>query len=270
MTNGSPARLPQSPTLSRWLLALLAVSAALVSPAAASSFETVWQDDFNGPPGRPDTTKWVYDVGSGNALWGNNEYQTYTSAMDNVRLDGAGHLLITARKEADGRYTSGRIKTKGRFSQKYGRFEVQLKIPRGPGLLPAFWLMGNAGQWPANGEIDVIENVGESPNTVFANVHAPGYSSPGEHIADQALADGFHNYAIEWTPGRIQWFFDGKLFKTADAAKLQPGQAWVFDEQPFYMILNVAIGGDWPGQPVDSALPQSMIIDWVKVMAYRP
>lgn len=258
------------PTLISRFLVALAVSTAMASSVAAGSFETVWRDDFNGPAGRPDPAKWVYDLGYGNALWGNNEKQTYTNSADNVRLDGLGHLVITARKEPDGRYTSGRIKTKGRFSAKYGRFEIRAKIVRGPGLLPAFWLMGNAGQWPANGEIDVVENIGANPGTVFANLHAPGYSSPGEHMADGALADDFHDYAIEWTPGRIQWFFDGKLFKTAEASKLQPGQKWVFDDQPFYMILNVAIGGDWPGQPVDDVLPQSMMVDWVKVMAYRP
>jgi len=231
----------------------------------------VWRDDFDGPQrGRPDLSKWVYDTGHGNSLWGNNEWQTYTSSAGNVRLDGQGHLFITARKEADGSYTSGRLKTKGKFAQRYGRFEARIKIPRGPGLLPAFWLMGDKGQWPANGEIDVMENVGDAPETVFSNVHAPGLAASGTHQLSRELSEDFHVYGIEWSPGRIAWSLDGTIYRTLRKQEVPAGAQWVFDDQPFYMLLNVAVGGDWPGNPIASVLPQDMVIDWVQASSYTP
>ncbi|WP_146260087.1 glycoside hydrolase family 16 protein [Rhizobium tubonense] len=237
----------------------------------AASFVPIWRDDFDGPSmSKLDRTKWVYEVGYGNSLWGNNEYQTYTDQIGNIRQDGQGHLVVTARKESDGRYTSGRIKTKGRFALKFGKFEARIKIPRGPGLLPAFWLMGSVGQWPDNGEIDIMENVGQSPSTVFSNLHAPGYTAVGDQTVPRDLSDDFHVYAIEWTPGRVSWLLDNVVYKTVTKDDIPAGKRWVFDDQPFYMLLNVAVGGDWPGPPVDNALPQDMVVDWVKVSAYTP
>jgi beta-glucanase (GH16 family) len=257
---------------SRFFFALVLSASLLANEAAhAQSFAPVWSDEFEGPANaRPDPKKWVYDIGFGNALWGNNEAQTYTSQPGNVRLDGNGHLVITARKEADGRYTSARIKTKGRFALRYGRFETRLKIPRGPGLLPAFWLMGNAGQWPANGEIDIMENVGNSPATVFSNLHAPGYTGAGSASISGELSADYHTYAIEWLPGRISWQLDGHTYKTVTSLDIPPGSKWIFDAQPFYMLLNVAVGGDWPGKPDDTRLPAEMDVDWVRVSAYVP
>jgi beta-glucanase (GH16 family) len=251
------------------LLAVLCFLAC--NEAWAAGFELVWRDDFDGPSmHRLDGAKWVYDLGYGNSLWGNNEYQTYTDQIDNVRQDGQGHLIITARRVPDGRYTSGRIKTKGRFALKFGKFEARIKVPRGPGLLPAFWLMGNVGQWPDNGEIDVMENVGQSPSTVFSNLHAPGYAASGEQTVSGNLSDDFHVYAIEWTPGRVSWLLDDVVYKTVTKDDIPAGRKWIFDDQPFYMLLNVAVGGDWPGPPVNDALPQNMVVDWVKVSAYAP
>lgn len=249
------------------LLAGLMLSALLAPrPSPAASFALVWADDFDGAAGsRPDPQKWTYDLGHGNRLWGNNEFQTYTKGRDNIALDGQGSLVITANKEPAGRYTSARIKTLGKFSQRYGRFEARIRIPRGPGLLPAFWGMGEKGSWPDNGEIDIMENVGDSPRTVFSNIHGPGYDGGGSRTIEADLSKAFHVYGIEWTPEGIEWFLDGKSYKKVTPKDLPKGKRWVFDDQPVYLLLNVAVGGDWPGKPVDTVLPQQMRVDWVKV-----
>lgn len=258
-----------SRTIQTLFVFVLTVATAVT--AAAATFKPVWRDDFNGAAAsRLDPTKWVYELGAGNKLWGNNESQTYTDHVSTIRQDGHGHLAITARKQADGSYTSGRIKTMGRFALKFGKFEARIKIPHGPGLLPAFWLMGNQGQWPANGEIDVMENTAAAPRTVYSNLHAPGYAGPGDKTAAADLSEDFHIYAIEWTPGRISWLLDGTVYKTVSKTDIPAGSKWIFDDQPFYMLLNVAVGGDWPGRPVDAALPQDMLVDWVNVSAYVP
>ena len=253
-----------------------AVAVPMLGTASAASFERLtWSDDFNGPAGaKVDSSKWAYDLGFG-TIWGNNESQTYTDSTNNVRLNGSGQLVITARKEADGRYTSGRLKTRGKFSQKYGRFEANIKIPRGPGLLPAFWAMGDSGSWPNNGEIDIMENVGDNPRTVYGTVHGPGYSGGdgtgrgGEKTIGQELSADFHRYAIEWSPDSIKWLLDGVVYKETTPKNLPGGTRWVFNDQPFYMLMNVAVGGDWPGAPVDSVLPEEMVVDYVKVYAYN-
>jgi beta-glucanase (GH16 family) len=271
--------LPRKRTVALLSALGMGVATAIVVPmlgsASAATFDQVWVDDFSGPAGsKVDSTKWAYDKGYG-TIWGNNEYQTYTDSTDNVRQDGNGNLVITARKEADGKYTSGRLKTTGKFSQKYGRFEANIKIPRGPGLLPAFWAMGNTGGWPNNGEIDIMENVGAHPKTVFGTIHGPGYSGGdgtgrgGDTTISTELSADFHRYAIEWSPDLIVWTLDGKEYHRVTPKNIPAGTKWVFNDQPFYMLLNVAVGGDWPGAPVDSVLPEEMIVDYVKVYAYN-
>jgi beta-glucanase (GH16 family) len=252
-----------------------AIAVPMLGSASAATFDQVWVDDFNGPAGsKVDATKWTYDKGFG-TIWGNNEYQTYTDSTNNVRQDGNGNLVITARKEADGTYTSGRLKTSGKFSQKFGRFEANIKIPRGPGLLPAFWAMGNTGGWPNNGEIDIMENVGNNPKTVYGTIHGPGYSGGdgtgrgGDTTISSELSASFHRYAIEWSPDLIVWTLDGKEYHRVTPKNIPAGTKWVFNDQPFYMLMNVAVGGDWPGAPVDSVLPEEMVIDYVKVYAYN-
>jgi beta-glucanase (GH16 family) len=245
-----------------------AISGGVANASSAhevTPYKQVWADEFDGPAGKPpDPRKWVFDLGYGNDLWGNHEYQTYTKSADNVRLDGRGHLVINVRKMPDETYTSARIKTLGRFEQKFGKFEARIRIPRGPGLLPAFWAMGKRGNWPANGEIDIMENVGSEPRIVHSNIHAPSYAAPGQHIAAADLSDDFHVYGIEWSVNSITWTFDGRPFKTV-AANNFTGKRWIFNDQPAYLVLNIAVGGDWPGAPVDSVLPQQMIVDWVRV-----
>ncbi|AGZ45892.1 glycoside hydrolase family 16 protein [Actinoplanes friuliensis] len=237
-----------------------------------------WQDEFNGAAGAPiDASKWKFDIGGGG--FGNNEQQYYTNSTSNVSTDGQGHLAITARKENPSnlqchygtcQYTSGRILTADKFSQRYGRFEASIKVPKGQGIWPAFWMLGG-NNWPATGEIDIMENVGKEPNTLYGTVHGPGYSG-GEGIGGnrnigQPLSNAFHNYAVEWSPNLIVWYLDGSEYFRVTPASLG-GDQWVFDHN-FFMILNVAVGGNWPGYPDGSTqFPQTMLVDYVRVSAW--
>lgn len=246
--------------------------------AAASSWKLVWSDEFNGPDGSSvDGGKWGSEVGGGG--WGNNELESYTARPENVQQRG-GNLVITARKEdytgTDGKerhYTSGRIKTKGLFSRTYGRFEARMQLPLGKGIWPAFWLLGDdigSVGWPKAGEIDVMENIGEA-GKVYSTLHGPGYSGARGISAkyslptDVAVNTGFHVYAVEWAPNDIKFYFDEKLIAERTPADLPKGAAWVYDH-PFYLILNVAVGGGWPGNPDETTtFPQQMLVDYVRV-----
>jgi beta-glucanase (GH16 family) len=167
-------------------------------------------------------------------------------------------------------FTSARLHTREKFSQAYGRFEARIRLPSGgQGIWPAFWLLGDgSGPWPDLGEIDVIESPND-PSVVYGTVHGPGYS--GAHGIGGRFAwpegnrnDGFHVYAIEWDQ-EIRWYIDDKLFKTVTRSDLPGAARWVFDH-PFHIILNLAVGGDWPGPPTkDTAFPQEMLIDYVRV-----
>ncbi|MQY26938.1 glycoside hydrolase family 16 protein [Nocardia aurantia] len=258
-----------------------AASAPASDPAVR---QLVWRDEFTGAAGvGPDPANWGYDVG-GEPQWGNHEWQYYTDRATNVALDGAGHLVISARREqlpgmapcSDGPcdITSGRITTLGRFAQTYGRFEARMRIPGGKGLWPAFWLMGadigTAGKtWPGNGEIDVMETIADDPGTVYGSAHGPGFADPGYsqgfRAVGQRLADDFHTYAVQWEPDRIEWFLDDTRYYTLSRSDLKPGHTWVFDH-PFYILLNLAVGGEWPGPP-DSAtvFPAELMVDHVRV-----
>jgi beta-glucanase (GH16 family) len=238
-----------------------------------------WSDDFNGAAGSvPDASKWTHEVGGGG--FGNNELQTYTARPENVSCDGRGNLVIRAIKETltgpDGiarEYTSGRIITKGKFSQRYGRFEARMKIPAGQGIWPAFWMMGdNIDEvgWPACGEIDIMENIGREPGIVYGSLHAPDYNGGNSFTAGFMLperarfADDFHVFAVEWEPDCIRFYVDGILYYTKTAASMAP-KRWNFD-RPFFILLNVAVGGSWPGSPdATSTYPQEMLVDYVRV-----
>jgi beta-glucanase (GH16 family) len=242
----------------------------------------VWSDEFDGAAGSSfDASKWVAETGGGG--WGNQEREYYTTRPENIALDGSGHLVITAIAEpattSDScwygtcRYTSARIKTKGHFAQTYGRFEARLRIPRGQGLWPAFWMLGdnidNVG-WPASGEIDIMENIGREPNTVHGTMHGPGYSGAGGiggpyTLTRGAFADDFHVYAVEWTPGLIKWLVDDSVYFKTTTATIPANTAWVFDH-PFFLLLNVAVGGGWPNDPdATTTFPQQMVVDYVRV-----
>ena len=238
-----------------------------------------WQDEFDGPAGQPpDTiTKWRYDIGT---HWGNVQLEYDTNRPENVSLDGMGHLTIIARREDYlGRaYTSARINTRGRFEQTRGRFEARMKLPSGQGLWPAFWLLGgdiDRAPWPACGEIDIMEYRGQEPRIVHGALHGPGYSggSALTHAFELPLGrfdTGFHVFALDWSADRITWFVDDIAYKSATPADLPPGTRWVFDH-PFFVILNVAVGGNYVGGPgPGTTFPQTMTVDYVRVYAAGP
>ena len=230
--------------------------------AYGATWTQVWADEFNGPAGSgPDPAKWIFDLGA--TGWGNHELEDYT--RDNVFLDGHGHLVIRAIQTAPGKYTSGRIKTQGLFEVQYGKIEARIKLPRGQGIWPAFWMLGK-GAWPQSGEIDVMENIGKEANLVHGTVHGPGYSgAKGITSAHELSAGKFHVYGVEWSADSIDFLVDGKSYARVTHASLPAGAAWVFDK-PFFLLLNVAVGGDWPGRPDSTTrFPQSMLVDWVKV-----
>lgn len=254
---------------------------AAEQPATKSTKEwrLVWQDEFEGENGsRPDAAKWVYDLGGGG--WGNNELQTYTDRAENARIED-GILVIEARKEtftgADGitrKYTSARLKTLGRFEQTYGRFEARIRLTSGQGLWPAFWMLGaDIGKvdWPACGEIDVMENVGSEPARVLGSLHGPGYSGGdslhGEFLLDggRRFSDDFCLFAVEWEPAVVRFYVNENVYATFTPADLPAGATWVFDK-PFFMLLNVAVGGNWPGPPdATTVFPQKLFVDYVRV-----
>ncbi|MEV1154666.1 family 16 glycosylhydrolase [Micromonospora chokoriensis] len=264
--------------------ALVTTTVALVVPPQPDRAEAAigpisWQDEFNSPAGTPvDQNKWRFDIGGGG--WGNNERQYYTSSTSNAVHDGQGNLVITARRDNAANYqchygrceyTSARLLSAATFTQTYGRFEARIKIPRGQGIWPAFWMLGTGGGWPDAGEIDIMENIGREPNTVYGTVHGPGYSGgggiTGSRTLGSPLADGFHTYRVDWEPNVITWYLDGVQYHRVDPARLG-GNRWVFDH-PFFMILNVAVGGNWPGYPDGSTqFPQQMLVDYVRVSSY--
>ncbi len=247
------------------------------TPPASKSYQLVWSDEFNGTDGSaPDASKWAIQTG-GNG-WGNNELEYYTARPQNVQVSG-GNLVITAIKEdytgTDGvtqHYTSARMQTKGLFSQTYGRFEARIKIPKGQGMWPAFWMLGSdidTNPWPACGEIDIMENIGKEPAIVHGSIHGPGYA-PGNVTASYtiptgALSDDYHLYAVEWEAQQIRFYIDSTLYATFAPSNLPSGSPWEFNK-PFFVLLNLAVGGDWPGNPDSTTqFPQQMLVDYVRV-----
>ena len=245
-----------------------------------------WSDEFNRRAGTPpDPAFWTHEVGDGSVNgipgWGNSELQYYTDSTANAAHDGRGNLNITVR-EAGAQsgltcyygpceYTSARLLTQHKLEFGYGRVEARVKVPGGAGLWPAFWSLGNdiaQVGWPQTGEIDIMEYVGRDPNTVFGTIHGPGYSG-GESYGnvyrfDGPVPDAYHTYAIEWQPDLIVWYVDGIAYHRATPADVAPNQ-WVFDH-PFFLLLNVAVGGNFGG-PVgpDAVFPATMQVDYVRV-----
>ena len=248
---------------------------AVVSPAATS-----FSDDFDGAAGSAvDGSKWQYETGDN---VNNHEREYYTSGTHNAALDGQGNLVITARQDNPAgyscwygtcQYTSARLSTAQTFTQAYGHFETRMKIPRGQGMWPAFWMLGNnigSVGWPTCGEIDIMENVGFEPSTVHGTIHGPGYSGSGGIGAayslpsGQAFADGFHVFAVDWAPNTVSFSVDGNVYETRTPSDVN-GNQWVFDH-PFYIIVNLAVGGYWPGDPDGSTVfPAQLVVDYVHV-----
>jgi len=265
------------------LISVIALMTILIHQAHAGKL--AFKDEFDGPAGsRPDPARWTAETGG--AGWGNRELQYYRDSVENAYLDGKGILVIKAIKMSDPAlscwygpcgYTSARLVTKGKFDLKYGRFEARIKVPRGQGVWPAFWMLGNdidTVGWPKCGEIDIMENIGREPSSVHGTVHGPGYSgSKGIGGAfsfknNSIFADAFHIYTVEWTAKEIRWYVDDIKFKTLKSKDLPSGSKWVFDH-PFFMILNFAVGGEWPGVPDDTTeFPQAMQVDYVRVYKF--
>jgi beta-glucanase (GH16 family) len=241
-------------------------------------WQLVWSDEFNGNDGSlPDSTKWAMETG--NWGWGNNELEYYTSRAVNAQQK-SGNLVITALKENYGgsAYTSARLKTQGLFEHTYGRVEARIKLPFGQGIWPAFWMLGadiGTNPWPACGEIDIMENIGREPSIIHGTIHGPGYSG-GSGIGSAStlpsgrFADDFHVYAVEWAPNEIKFWVDNTLYATRTPADLPAGKTWVFQHN-FFILLNVAVGGYWPGNPDGTTtFPQTMLVDYVRVYDKKP
>lgn len=234
-----------------------------------AGWELVWHDEFDGPEINSDY--WTHEIGGHG--WGNGEYQYYTDDPKNSYIED-GYLVIQALEERiQGKpYTSARLITRDKVETTYGRIEARLKVPYGQGLWPAFWMLGNdlgTAGWPHNGEIDVMENVGFEPAVIHGTVHGPGYSGAdgiggAKRLAgNERYADDFHTFAIEWEAEEIRWYMDDEMYfkLTPDAV---PGE-WVYDHD-FFLLLNVAVGGLWPGYPDETTtFPQTMLVDYVRI-----
>jgi beta-glucanase (GH16 family) len=273
-------------TITVELLDNQAKTTADVSP---EEWTLVWSDEFEDPAGTPpDPGIWRSEVGGGllNGIpgWGNGEFEYYTASTENAATDGQGHLVITAREVNTAtsnlrcwygpcEYTSARLITWNRAEFEFGRVEARLRLPYGQGMWPAFWMLGTdlaEVGWPQSGEIDIMENIGREPTTAHGTVHGPGYSSgegigAGYDLPAGTVSDDFHVYAVEWTPGQIRWLVDGVNYFTATSDSIPAGTEWVYNH-PFFLILNLAVGGNWPGAPDETTtLPQTMYVDYVRV-----
>jgi beta-glucanase (GH16 family) len=254
----------------------------LANPVAAKPpvRKLLWSQEFNEAAGTPPSSKFFdYDLGGGG--WGNKELQWYTE--DAVKTNGEGQLEISVTKIppvaedelpyncfGDCQYFSGRIKTQDKIRFKYGRMEARLKLPAGTGVWPAFWMLGSnikAKGWPQSGEIDIIELRGREPELAIVSAHGPGYSGAASKTGSKRygtpLSDDYHVYAIEWAANKISWFVDGKLVHTLTNKSVKAG-TYVFN-QDFFLILNVAMGGDFDGGQLDSDIEGvKMNVDWIR------
>jgi len=248
------------------------------SDAALAGWTLTWSDEFNGPDGSAvDATKWKHDVGG--TGWGNNELEYYTDGTQNAVVQG-GDLVITATNQGASqyscsygtcKYTSARLLTEGLFSQQYGRFEARAQMPKGKGLWPAIWALGSnisTVNWPACGEIDFLETIGTDISTNHGSLHMPaGYGPSGTYKLPNgaSFADAFHTFAIEWEPGTIRFYVDDQLYETQNQSSVPAGDTWEF-EQPFFLLINVAVGGQWPGSPdTTTVFPQTLKVDYVRI-----
>jgi beta-glucanase (GH16 family) len=267
------------------LAALAAAACAHRPPAAAvpatpERWKTVFLDDFDGPDGSPpDPRRWVFDTGGWG--FGNQEREYYRNGTDDAFQQG-GVLHLVAREGAPAglrcwygacTHTSARIKTKGRFAFTYGKVSARIEIPKGQGIWPAFWMLGadiDGVSWPSCGEVDVMEVIGKEPRIAHGTIHGPGYSgargpSSTWSPAKGEVGDAFHVFAVDWEPARLRFYVDGELYATRTPRDLPSGERWVFDHD-FFLLLNVAVGGTWPGDPDRTTrFPAEMLVDWVRV-----
>lgn len=274
------------------LVAVLVISSCTTdnTQTIAQFTDLVWQDEFD-TEGAPNPANWIFETGTGTDGWGNNELQYYTDRPENVSVQN-GLLLITAQKEQlnGANYTSARMLSK--FEQTYGRFEARIRVPEGSGLWPAFWLLGADCEevgWPLCGEIDIMEYRRQEPTSVSGSIHGPCYSgltvpqgqvTKSYDLGNDRFDDGFHIFGIEWGPDYINYYVDDILYNqiTPDDIEVTPTDCiytlddgtdvtgeWVYNK-PFYIILNLAVGGNFPQAPdSDEVFPQSMLVDYVRV-----
>ncbi len=281
----------------RWLALALAMSLACTSgaqptapPPAPRGWTLVWSDEFDGSAGAPiDTLAWRYDIADGCQVgicgWGNNEKQYYTTTSANSGLTGRGELRITAGPAPAGltcyygpcRYASAKITTRGKVNAAPGRVEARIKVPAGQGLWPAFWMLGAsypATPWPHSGEIDIMENHGSAPATISAALHGPAYSGNTPFVHSYSLergtfADDYHVFAVEWDSLHVRFLVDSTVHYFVQRQEVERAGKWVFD-QPFFIILNLAVGGMFDGDPAsDAILPATMLVDYVRVYSRR-
>ena len=239
------------------------------TPTVEKPYSLVWSDEFS-VNGTPDPTKWGYDIGGDG--WGNNELEYYTARPENARIEN-GNLVIETKKEryASRNYTSARLLTKNKAAWTYGKFEIRAKIPKGKGTWPAIWLLSanDPLKWPDDGELDIMEEVGFQPNTIYGTSHnklyngANGLQKGGNTLIVDAQ-DAFHVYSIEWTASDIKWSVDSTVYFTYSNA--YGSDAWPYNKD-FFLILNTAVGGNWGGQQGvdDTVFPQQMLIDYVRI-----
>ncbi|MFL5478266.1 MAG: family 16 glycosylhydrolase [Gemmatimonadaceae bacterium] len=254
---------------------------------ATGKWVQVWSDEFDGAAGaRVDDSNWNYELGdgcsAGNCGWGNNEKEYYTNSPNNIALNGQGQLMVAARTAAAAglacyygpcRYTSGKITTRGKVLADPGRVEARIRLPAGQGLWPAFWMLGSsfpAVPWPQAGELDIMENKGSEPRISSSAVHGPGYSgnTPFAHrqtLQGGTLSSDFHTFAVEWDAVRVRFFVDGAMHYTVDRDQMRRYGRPILG-QPFYLILNLAVGGHFDGDPKSDAIfPATMLVDYVRV-----
>lgn len=248
----------------------VAAPADVIGTHSTALWHVVWEDEFTGTAVNPEN--WTYDLGAGG--WGNNELQSYDTASATVQN---GELLITARKNPDGSYSSARLKTQGRQSWTYGRVAARMRLPRGQGLWPAFWMLGTnitSVGWPKCGEIDIMEMIGggeDRDDSVYGTIHWDngGHASTGSsriELADpEFFHDGYYVFDVEWSPTAIVWHIDG-----VETARVSIDRTAFPDREefhaPFFIVLNLAVGGSWPGSPdATTEFPQVLAVDWVRV-----
>jgi beta-glucanase (GH16 family) len=231
----------------------------------------VFEERFDQPAGSPPNPHhWVAEIGGGG--WGCGQKQVYTASTANAAVDDQQRLAITARCDNTGEITSARLTTKDRVTTRFGRVAARIRVPGNAGTWPAFWMLGtdiDAVGWPACGEIDVMEVVGSDPRRVHGTIHLPGAAGVRDglgyaHDTGVDLAANFHIYAIDWQPDQITWSFDGQPYHRVTPADT-PERGWPF-HHPFYLLVNLAVGGDWPGLAGHSpALPAKLVIDWIRI-----
>ena len=276
------------------LFSALTVEGPAKAASKITTYKLLWSDEFTGKKGAtPNPKVWTPEVGGLNS---NGELEYYTKDAKNLALDGSGHLLITANRIADQseiavssdpaidrmlnacnacQFTSAKIKSAGKLMFQYGKLEIRMKVPTGDGTWPAFWMLGSellkGIPWPDSGEIDILEAKGSLPSTAFGTIHGPGL--PGgaggagggfgsTFTSPTALTSGYHTYAIEWKKNQIDFYVDDNLYFTAAASDSSTG-TWVYN-QPFFMILNLAMGGEFTGDLDPAMTKAQMSIDYIR------